>query len=329
MSDLTDALRASCVQSLYALTGRPSEGIPDWLLTGDYKFDADVITERAFVLRDAAASVAKPVGYEVGRLATASFESIAGLEPNVLLKKSTAWLAIRSYYGAFFAAHALMRAFGVAIIKLEPPVAKRLCEVAGALSRLKVAKIESGYYVGNFATDVTTSEAVVTWRRRERKGGAHGLAWVIFGELLQRLGSEIIARTASSSPDRIVFKKLDSLRDAIKLGGNDCCWLSDMRNSINYNHPAGAWFPFTGKRKSEIDSLFRGATLWRSNAMLIDLAAGGPTDVQAFIKCCAFITAMCRELVEDISERHSSNVSSFVSYGPEALLAQMYPSRAS
>jgi hypothetical protein len=329
MSDLTDALRASCVPSLYSLVGRQNESIVDWLLSGDYKFDADVVSEKEFALRDSPSRPVRAIGYEFARLSTASFESIAGADPSATLKKATAWLAIRTYYSAYFAAHALMRAFGVMFVKLETPTAERLGKVAAALSKLKVAKLENGYYVGLATTDPSTSEVIIKWRRRDRKGGVHALSWGMFSELLNRLANDIIGRTAAASPDRHVQAKLDALRDALKRGGTDCTWLSDTRNAINYSHPAASWFPFTGIAKSEVDSMFRGAQFWRSDAMLIDISTSGPSDVLAFIRCCTFVVAACRELVEDISELYTGKGNSFVTYGPEALLAQIYPRRTS
>ena len=53
------------------------------------------------------------------------------------LPKSTGWILIRAYYAAFFAAHSLLRMFGISCIQLDAQQITAISRVAHALGLLR------------------------------------------------------------------------------------------------------------------------------------------------------------------------------------------------
>lgn len=59
------------------------------------------------------------IAFDSCRMAAASFETMHNIQSVVSLPKSVGWVAIKSYYAAFFSAHSIMRCFGYTCSQLE------------------------------------------------------------------------------------------------------------------------------------------------------------------------------------------------------------------
>jgi hypothetical protein len=99
-------------------------GISEWVSDEEYQiyvplqatqFVLNVSSQNEFLIALAA---------DVNRCATAAFESTCHVIENRQLPRSTAWLVIKSYYAAFFAAHSISRMFGTTFTPLDKTQAK-------------------------------------------------------------------------------------------------------------------------------------------------------------------------------------------------------------
>jgi hypothetical protein len=80
-------------------------------------------------------------------MSIAAIESVSGIKPEQCLGKSGAWGIIRAYYSSFFAAHAIMRMFGVSCTQLESTHVNHIYNYAKAVGlHGTLNKIESGFY---------------------------------------------------------------------------------------------------------------------------------------------------------------------------------------
>ncbi|TNZ65346.1 hypothetical protein CGK42_24295, partial [Vibrio parahaemolyticus] len=68
--------------------------------------------------------------FDINRMATSSFESIHGIEPNQNFPKSIGWLVVRLYYAAYYAAHAILRLFGISCSQFDQQESRVITEIA-------------------------------------------------------------------------------------------------------------------------------------------------------------------------------------------------------
>ncbi len=317
MGNLADAVRPFLVVGISRVTGRPQHSFGNWLVKGNYQFFDPVIDVARFRVHYSDGGMLDAVAYDINRFCMASFESIAPIVPGSTLPRSTSWLGVRAYYSAYYAALSLLRIFGVILTRIEEESAVQLATVAGLYSELHVSHIESGLY----QITIDTARDRLDMAKREPRGGAHAALWTAFRDLIRRLSEGIIERTSQESPDRTVVSKLDEFARSLAISGRPPYWLSDTRNTINYQLRLGAWYPYHGRNTTFANAMFRAAKMWENDPMSIDVRAGSAEDFGAFLRCCCFVVSMAREVVLDIVE--STEGRSFLHYGVRELLAQI------
>ena len=120
-----------------------------------------------------------------------------------------------------------------------------------------------------------------------------------------------------------VFSKVDALQQTIDgHGAPFCSWLSVIRNDIQYRHHFGVWLP-CNVGKAERQQLSRLAYQWKRDPMDIDVGAAGVRPLGEFVSACAFIVALCRELLVRIAERSTKTSRSFATLGPLTCLKNL------
>ena len=130
MSILASSLRSLWAPGLNEITGNVATGINGWVAEGDYQiyqpvkanqFSLTMADSQPFLLASAS---------DINRTASAAFESISSATKNELFPKSSAWILIKSYYAAYFAAHAVTRMLGTAFVTLERPQTAAINKIA-------------------------------------------------------------------------------------------------------------------------------------------------------------------------------------------------------
>lgn len=100
-----------------AKIGHSSDGVQQWVLNGNYTF-SDKPTKKKFEIFPCD-KVAAAFAGDISRLSCAAFESACSVSIPSHSNNATGWIAITSYYSAYFAANALMRVFGFACSNLS------------------------------------------------------------------------------------------------------------------------------------------------------------------------------------------------------------------
>jgi len=207
MSLIENSLRPFWVPGLNRLSGKPEKAVHGWLTDGQYQLYSQV-EQDFFVLNvpDETEFLA-PLGADINRFASAAFESVCQIEQSQKLPRSTAWLVIKSYYAAFFSAHAIFRMLGGGVLQMGANEARCVTEIATAYGASKEHGVSRGVYV--FAYD--RNQKSVSFRRiTSAKAGAHESFWQQFSERMRALRDEVLGSTTAPT--------LDNQAVSVKLG---------------------------------------------------------------------------------------------------------------
>ena len=138
----------------------------------------------------------------------------------------------------------------------------------------------------------------------------HEAFWRLFDKSLKEISAGALDSRISLSIDTItrqaVSTKLDQLRKNLSFMNNSgASWLTQVRNSINYDHEFSAWYPYEGRQKY-CKNLYKQVDSWKQNAMEIELSSYEGEELMRFQATCNFILAICRETIEEMSDRCSN-----------------------
>lgn len=317
MALLENSLRPFWVPNLNEVSGVVQKGLRAWLTSGNYQFYSPVEPE-SFTLNLAETGEFLPsIAADINRFASAAFESVSQAGQNPELPRSTAWLIIKSYYAAFFSAHAIMRMFGEGVIQIDGDVVGHVNEIGEVFGAVGKCAVTRGPY--RFAYESTAKE-VIFRRLASAKGGAHEAFWTVFYKWVRGLSYDVLRSPgATTIENQNVSAKLGELCESLTYSGsNGGTWLPVVRNEVNYRHQRGTWFPYSSEKAVAI-RLFNARRFWRSDPMSISMAEGSEGTLGLFQNTCSFLIALCRSLVLDMASRCPEG-RSFCAYGSLALL---------
>jgi hypothetical protein len=321
MSTLSASLRPFWTTGINSVTGNVVGGVPSWLCLEKYQFYAP-IEPTLFVVQ-----VAEPVLFleaiaaDINKTAVACYESISQVMPNVKFPRSTAWMIIKSYYSAFFAAHAILRMIGTPYTSIGGDHAASVNKIA----RLHGFLLENQATIGNYGLSYDAARQRITWKKVESVRGSHETFWMFFNLRVKKLSDELLTLSIGSFAEnqRAALKLTELSHNLCHNSSPNGNWLSNVRNAVNYKQSHGAWYPYTDQlRHGKLD--FHKCRDWLSDPMDIDLGGHGVSNAQRFQGTCNFIVATCRALVQDMSSRCPSG-KSFHTFGWLAVSNMMKP----
>lgn len=271
--------------------------IKGWTANQNYFFDQD-ITANSFSLRASDPSqLRQALANDLNRFASAAFESAAGIGPDPCLPRSLAWGSVRSYYSAFFAAHAFMRLFGSACVQLDSEHVDQVFRVALAFGRAGgLTTIESGFFVA----EVEPAFDTITFRRLR---DSHRDTWASLLSVLNMLEQSIPTANALRSYKLEASALISDLKAPLTRSGSvKGNWLSTVRNSINYRHSHGVWYPYS---KSVDPALLESAgRAWKSLSCINTLNTG-LNDLDCFFFASSGLVSLVRELTTTAADLNS------------------------
>lgn len=320
MSIIASPLRTFWLPGLHTVSGRVLKGLGGWVLDEEYQIYSSLQPDGFTLSVPSDEALLSALAADISRCSMASFESSYSVVKNDLLPRSTCWLVIKSYYAAFFAAHAVSRILGTAFLQFEAPHAMAVQKIADLFGATNGQKVNKGYYECLFDS---AKKELLCKRLKPESGGAHEVFWGIFSTLMDKLSNSVIgAGSSTTANNQQVSAKLADLVDNLGRGsfgkGN---WLSIVRNNVNYAHKFGTWFPYSEERPYSA-RLFDHKKDWLADPMTIDLTSHGDRDLLRFQATCNFLVSLCRVLVSDMATR-SPAARSFHVYGSIALLNMM------
>lgn len=222
-----DVFRVKCT------TGTDLKG---WIANQGYNFlskDTSGFSVKAYHSDDMISSLTN----DYNKMAIGAYESACGVRVEEGIPKSTSWVVIRLYYASFFAAHALLRAFGRSCTQLDQVHINKIQEIANLTSASKIS-LEKGFYLVRIdqANDIL---------RFVKLKDSHRDTWESFLSLLNEL---IVSVNSARGKAEDIIKTKENIQ-AMKscLSAQGCGskgnWLSFIRNNVNYQHKYNTWFP--------------------------------------------------------------------------------------
>lgn len=316
MSLLASTLRQFWAPGLNDIEGNVSKGLGAWLADENYLIYKEIKAKQFILNVSDSESFLAALAAEVNRTGIAACETIRHNTKNSLLPKSTAWVAIKSYYAAFFAAHAVLRMFGQGFITLDQVQVNSINKI-GRLYGLSHEDVSAGNFVFSFSGD--TKE--IRWDRVDSStGGVHEKFWGYFKLRIEALSTELLkTKVGIQADNQQISLRLSEL--VANLCFQSCAkgtWLSVVRNKVNYRHQFGAWYPYRAEESwGAIDE--RTTEHWMLDPMKIELTTHTDKNLHRFQETCNFIIASCRVLADDMASRCAAG-KSFHNYGWLAIM---------
>jgi uncharacterized protein (UPF0332 family) len=305
MSAIVKVLVPQSRLDIFSCNRKTEIDIKAWVANQHYLLDDD-LDSRTFALRvtDITYLIAA-FANDCNRMAMATIESTVGLQIDPKMEKSGAWGIIRAYYAAFFAAHSIVRMFGISCSQLEQAHTNKIYEIATLLGRTNnLNKLEKGFYSIRMSTDSTNIYF-------EKFNDSHRDTWAIFLSLLDilKINSEHIETLSKYKIEAIdILTKIKQgiTRSHCSHKGN---WLSKVRNSVNYQHSHGVWFPYERKVVAPL-YLDKMAKEWlKSSEILKSTLRNG--EIEIFFEVVLMILSLFRELLLGCTEKVNQRKSVF------------------
>lgn len=278
-----------------------AEGLRTWIGTGSFYVASGTVPDE-FLLQNVALTELVPfVSFDYERFALSSFESLLYCSVEATTPKALGWPIARLYYSAFFGAHAIMRATGHAVLRLEGPQAARLSEIGSFY--VPNLKVGSGTY---HSLLIQNSQLSIDKRLRKLPdvGGAHDQFWRSFYAFLGGIGEEVSASNELEATD--VVGQTSEIRDILGANGfNGGTWLSAMRNQLTYQHKYGVWFPFQSS-SADVVEYIRRLDMRDSSSVRRDYDPA-KYPMLAFCACCHLLATVSSDLANGLCQRGRNN----------------------
>lgn len=318
---MADGIREKWITGINAISSVNANGLAETLLTKAYMLEtANPSISLLFKIPQQDLDLPQSFAFEAARFSNATFESLLDARPSNSNEKSLGWPLIRTYYAAFFAAHALLRICGESVTFLTTKQTNNLNQVAQIYTGQP-----SNFSNGIFHFKITNSSRKIQLTQLSRGGGSHEDFWKIFYKFLIEV-EDVLAQKFASSPEAITaIKTSQSLRKS--LSRENCTqgsWLSQSRNSINYRHEYGIWFPYKINRQ-KASSIARNFDNWQLENSDWETSISNSDFTEAHLSNSHAIAALLTCSLKDLAKRNTSQGKSFVDKLPFALLRQRQP----
>ena len=239
MSDAARVLSQLAYLEIFKKQNKTLTDVKAWVANQNYYVDSGM-TPTSFTLTVYdQEGLQAALANDCNRMSMAAIESISGVHIDSIFAKSSSWAAIRAYYASFFAAHAILRVFGISYSQLEFEHTKKIYEVAKTLNVHGAhSRIEHGLYCIQIDKEFRKVKF-------EKKSDSHKDMWRGFLTLIEQLNNDIPKTSALSKHKSDAIDLLDEARKGITKNGSHTAgnWLSVLRNHVNYRQSHGAWHP--------------------------------------------------------------------------------------
>lgn len=317
MSTLANVIRPFWLRGLNDICGSHVKGVEGWICDEEYQIYSPV-TPTSFMLNVANAQpLLEAYASDINRIAVASFETPDSILRLSKFPKSTAWLVIKTYYAAFFAAQAFIRMLGMSCSTLDRGQINSIASVATLYSNASLQPMRGGLYRMTFDPVAGQLEGV---HIKNLAAGPHEAFWLIFHDRIERLGSDVLTTGIETVANRqLVSTKFFELASNLSFASSGKGrWLSAIRNSVNYHLKHATWYPYAGQ-KPYYQQLFEKKSEWKADPMELDLTSHAGKDLRRFQVTCNFIIGMLRSSITEMVRRCSVG-KSFHTYGSVAFL---------
>lgn len=288
MADLFSSLAQRVLPRLGQSVAREG-GLRAWFTRGAYAGGSDPLTGEVILSNVNPTELIDYLAFDYERFALASWESflVAKLESSE--RNLVAWPLLKLYYSSFFAAHALMRGLGHAIVKVDRDQTDAINMMVRSAGSMTPALAPGMFRCAVREVRPGQLEMAISPHRDE--GGVHDGFWKSFAAYLDQLAENAVQRGLPESANFVagVGELTPKLRG----------WLAARRNDVNYQQAFGVWYPLTRGRLLN-DQL---ATVRRCESRSIDLNLQLSQTIPCFVRTTQFLSCLNAEVADHVSKR--------------------------
>jgi hypothetical protein len=271
-------------------------GLRAWVTTGTYR-PSTSCTPTNIILEDVwLPDILTYVNFDYERFALASWESFSVAKLDWDVKGLAGWPLLKLYYGAFFCAHAVVRAVGEGVVNLDQNQTNFLGEVISIVLGAPVV-IRPGVFEFR-VYESSPDRLVVELKPASQAGGVHEGFWKFFAAFIDRHAACAAERGAPDARDFIAgAAEVNRI-----LSGNvaNSAWYSGTRNEINYQHRYDVWSPIKERRK--LKAQMEGLRVVASESVRLDYS-GRKDPVATFLATSHYLCMLNFELAEFVAAR--------------------------
>lgn len=301
-----ELLRSLMVQGLLGVEEqRDNYEFKSWLSSGQYllrdvpsskEMHIEITNEYAFN---------RMLAYDSCRMATAAFETMESIRSTEKLPRSYGWIAVKSYYAAFFSAHSIMRCFGCVCSQLERGHVRLLNDFCNAVGINSTMSPVAGFFTGVYEPN----SRIFTLKKMSN---THEDTWFCFSELLNLLSQQVLTVSGVTAKKQELSANIDTLVSMLKDGGRSSKgnYLSKFRNSVNYRQEYSSWYPY-GKGAIRSEKILSLVSSWRNENIPVSSEWKESKDAYNFFYCCAEVINLCHKIISLIIENSSSSKNLF------------------
>lgn len=176
---------------------------------------------------------------DCSKFSRAACETIAGLCTEPKTPKNAAWFVVRSYYAAFYCAHAFLRVFGYTCTNVDGAELAKLKEAVGPYGFPLPSK---GFYKVAISKDRQGLDF-------EKLKNSHEDTWATVYDLLGELRDAAATVTAPKTSRDETVQLLSDIRATMSGNGkfDKGNYLSYFRNQVQYRFAEKTWYPYGSK----------------------------------------------------------------------------------
>jgi hypothetical protein len=241
------------------------------------------------------------VSYDYERFALSSLESLLFCTLQAARPQAIGWPTSKLYYAAFFGAHAMMRATGEAVLRVESAQATRITNIASIFD--PDVTVNTGTYLCGL-TQKPQISIDLTVTKLDEAGGAHEQFWKCFYIFLDQLAKDV---TKENEPEATALAaEISDIRGILSAGGlGGGTWLSAMRNQLTYQHRFGVWFPFQNSSGEAVEYVNQ---LRMKDSLAVRRDYNVSRDpLLAFCACCHVIALVSADVMIGLCRRLGKN----------------------
>lgn len=241
------------------------------------------------------------VQYDYARFALSSLESHLLSRRRTYAPRAAAWPLVMLYYSAFYAGHAIMRATGVGVIRVDSDLPNFITKL-GQIYTDESFDFPGGTYEYRLQ-DIGRPQMSMTLRRVDSGSAVHISFWSQFRRFLDQIGATAVANQEVEA-QQIIARIEEFNRLLASSGPMTSGQLSEVRNAVSYRHEFAVWFPFISpdRKPAAVPLLdFRG----NENIRLDYIPRREPR--QAFTNASHFLASLSFDLAEMIIARARSS----------------------
>jgi hypothetical protein len=287
-------LRPLLIKDIHTVDGLGSTDFKEWISRGSYQISQITNNSEIELFVSDPASLVNALVSDSSKLCCIALESMEGVVKNTKFPKSTSWVAIRLYYAAFFAAHSIMRMFGISCSFLEKGHIKIIDQLASITGANGSLRLEGGY----FHTVYNPNSNILKLKRLK---DSHSDTWTIFYNTLNTLSNDVLRVRGITFSKQQLSAYLHDLAESLTNRGRypKGNWLSNHRNAVNYRHEFGGWFPYS-KNSISYDNIESSLNIWKQKELFVGPSLNENNELIRFFSVTSRIVQLCKLIEEDV-----------------------------